>query len=154
MAGRRRHSGGIVKESRFSEPSRIRISAAIITDEDGRILVVRKRDTVHFIQPGGKVDAGESPLAALARELKEELDCTLVDADFCGIFFADAANEPGRTVEAALYRVRIAGLIKLQAEIAELAWLDPRVPTNISLAPLTRDQVMEIVRSRIPPDTQ
>lgn len=72
MAGRRRDSGGVVKESRFSEPSRIRISAAIITDENGRILVVRKRDTVHFIQPGGKLDAGESPLAALARELKEE----------------------------------------------------------------------------------
>jgi len=141
-------------ESRFSEPSRIRISAAIITDENGRILLVRKRDTVHFMQPGGKLDSGETPLAALARELKEELDCTLVEADFCGIFFADAANEPGRTVEAALYRVRIAGLIKLRAEIAELAWLDPWVATNISLAPLTRDHVMQIVRSQTPPSPQ
>jgi 8-oxo-dGTP diphosphatase len=134
-------------ESRFSAHERIRISAAIITDAHGRLLVVRKRDTAHFMPPGGKLEAEETPLAALGRELKEELDCSLVDAEFCGVFYANAANEPGRTVEAALYHVRIAGSIKRGSEIAELAWLDPQKPTHIRLAPLTRDHVLQLIRS-------
>lgn len=127
------------------EPARIRISAAIITDERGRMLVVRKRDTAHFMQPGGKLEAEETPLETLARELKEELGCILVDADFCGIFSANAANEPGQTVEAALYRVRVAGTVQPSAEIAELVWLNPRQLTDIQLAPLTRDHVIPVV---------
>jgi 8-oxo-dGTP diphosphatase len=134
-------------EWRPSEPAPIRISAAIIIDECGRMLIVRKRNTAHFMQPGGKLEADETPLATLARELKEELGCLLVDADFCGVFSANAANEPGQIVEAALYRARIEGTMKLGAEIEELSWLDPQQPTDLRLAPLTRDHVIPVVLS-------
>jgi 8-oxo-dGTP diphosphatase len=83
----------------------IRIAAAVISDSEGRVLLVRKRDTVFFMQPGGKIDDGETAEAALARELKEELGCALRGAAFLGIFSAVAANEPSRTLEAALFRV-------------------------------------------------
>lgn len=49
----------------------IRISAAVIVDAEGRILVVRKRGTTAFMQPGGKIDPGETALAAVRRELVE-----------------------------------------------------------------------------------
>lgn len=111
------------------------------------MLVVRKRYTAHFMQPGGKLETDETPLETLARELKEELGCILVDADFCGVFSANAANEPGQIVEAALYRVRIEGAVELGAEIAELAWLDLHQPTDLRLAPLTRDHVIQVVLS-------
>jgi 8-oxo-dGTP diphosphatase len=113
----------------------------------GRMLVVRKRNTAHFMQPGGKLETDETPLQTLARELKEELGCVLVDANFCGIFSASAANEPGQIVEAALYRVRVEGVVKLGAEIEELAWLDPQLPTDLRLAPLTRDYVVPVAVS-------
>ena len=72
----------------------IQIAAAIIWDQEGRVLLVRKRDTLFFMQPGGKLDAGETALATLERELREELGCSLQRADFMGVFSAPAANEP------------------------------------------------------------
>src|SRR5579864_2476064 len=53
----------------------ISVVAALIRDEQGRVLVVRKRGTSAFMQPGGKRDVGESDIAALAREVVEELGC-------------------------------------------------------------------------------
>lgn len=50
------------------------IAAAIITDSQGRCLLVRKRGTEYFMQPGGKPEIGETPHAALIRELEEELN--------------------------------------------------------------------------------
>lgn len=53
------------------------VVAALITREDGRVLACRRRaDQSHpgkWEFPGGKVEAGESARAALARELGEEL---------------------------------------------------------------------------------
>ena len=54
-------------------PPVIRIAAAVILDADGRTLVVRKRGTSAFMQPGGKIMAGESAVDALHREVAEEL---------------------------------------------------------------------------------
>ena len=124
----------------------IRIAAAVIANAQGLILLVRKRNTLFFMQPGGKLDAGETALATLARELHEELGCTLLHAEFLGSFSAPAANEP-TMVEAALYRTEIAGEVKPQAEIVEVAWVDPSKPPDLQLAPLTRDHVLPLIRS-------
>ncbi|RDH87985.1 MAG: Nudix family hydrolase [endosymbiont of Seepiophila jonesi] len=56
----------------------IHVAAAAIEDDQGRILIARRLEHVHqgglWEFPGGKLEAGESPLQALERELLEELD--------------------------------------------------------------------------------
>jgi len=56
---------------------RIHVAAAVIRSADGRILIARRPLDKHqgglWEFPGGKVEAGESVQAALARELLEEL---------------------------------------------------------------------------------
>jgi 8-oxo-dGTP diphosphatase len=124
----------------------IRIAAAVIVDERGRTLLVRKRGTQAFMQAGGKLAPDETPEAALRRELREELDCGLVGAPRpLGCFQAPAANEPGRMVEAELFEVTLNGEIRPAAEIEDAIWHDPDDLASVTLAPLTRDHVLPLV---------
>ena len=89
------------------------IVAAGIVIEDGRVLLTQRKAGAHLEGlwefPGGKVEAGEDPAAALHRELLEELgiDCMVgdivevtfhryEDADKAVLLlFYDAARRPG-----------------------------------------------------------
>jgi 8-oxo-dGTP diphosphatase len=127
----------------------IRIAAALLIGADGRTLLVRKRGTQAFMQPGGKIDAGETAAVALARELNEELGLT-VDADqaaFLGEFSAQAANEPGFEVNCQLYRLDVTQQVQPAAEIEEIVWVDAGNVDHLHLAPLTRDSILPLYRS-------
>lgn len=98
------------------------------------------------MQPGGKIEPGEAPDAALVRELREELGLE-VDAGRLtplGRFNAPAANELGRIVEADLYRLVVAEEVRPAAEIEEIAWIEPSETSDRILAPLTRDHVLPL----------
>ena len=129
-----------------SEP--IAIAAAVITDRDGRALLVRKFRTLFFMQPGGKLAAGETAIEALTREINEELGCLAVKSEFLGFFAAPAANEPMHRVEAALFQVVISGQLEPRAEIEEITWVDPATSSGLPLAPLTRDHVLPLLLLR------
>ena len=128
----------------------IEIVAALIRDSAGRVLLVRKRGTTAFMQPGGKRDSGEDDVTALAREIDEELGCRVVpDSIQClGEFDAVSANEPGFRVRASLYETDVTGDIVAKAEIDELIWVDPAAPAAVPLAPLTRDHVLPLASRR------
>ena len=129
----------------------IEIVAAAIQNQEGRVLLVRKRGTLAFMQPGGKRDKGEDDLTALARELHEELGCRLVSSSavYLGTFEASAANEAGQRVRAVVYEVRVSGVMSPQAEIEELVWVDPDDATRLVLAPLTREHVLPRMATRL-----
>lgn len=126
--------------------SAIKVVAALISDDAGRVLLVRKRGTTAFMQPGGKRDPGEDDIAALSREIAEELGCSLVAASIrpLGEFEAVAANEPGHRVHACLYGIDVTGDIVPSQEIDETIWIDPAAPPDIPLAPLTREHVLPL----------
>lgn len=118
----------------------ISVVAALIRDADGRVLLVRKRGTAVFMQPGGKRDLGESDIAALARELVEELGCRVAEssAQPFGVFECAAANEPGH------HAVDVDGPVVPRVEIDQMVWVDPRALPDLPLAPLTRDHVLPL----------
>jgi 8-oxo-dGTP diphosphatase len=129
----------------------IPVVAALIRDASGRVLLVRKRGTSAFMQPGGKREAGETDVAALVREIDEELGCRAVadSARALGIFNCAAANEPGFAVRAAVYAIDVVGAVMPQAEIDEMVWVDPAALPDLSLAPLTRDHVLPLAMERV-----
>jgi 8-oxo-dGTP pyrophosphatase MutT (NUDIX family) len=127
----------------------IRIVAAVVVDAEGRVLLVRKRGTDAFMLPGGKLAHGEDRLDGLERELAEELGCGMAPGPRpLGRFSAAAANEPGAVVEAELFAVEPTGGIAPAGEIEEIRWHDPEEPAPFRLAPLARDHVLPLVRSR------
>ncbi|MFI8631761.1 NUDIX domain-containing protein [Microbacterium sp. NPDC077663] len=123
----------------------IRVSAAVIRDTSGRLLLVRKTGTTAFMQPGGKPESGENPGETLVRELREELGIavTLDDLRSRGVFRAAAANEAGHTVIADVFDVALGGQEpRAAAEIAELRWVGEAEAQTLEVAPLARDHFL------------
>ncbi|ACI52749.1 NUDIX hydrolase [Gluconacetobacter diazotrophicus PA1 5] len=123
------------------------VSAAIV--REGALLLVRKRGTDAFMLPGGKAEPGEDEAATLRRELDEELGCGLhpESVALLGRFAAPAANEPGFTVQSAVYRGRLEGRPAIRAEIAQMLWFDLRASHGEAvLAPLLRLHVLPALR--------
>jgi len=126
---------------------RIHVSAAVILDEDGRLLVVRKAGTTAFMQPGGKPEPGESASETLSRELDEELGIRIEPRRLrpLGSFTAAAANEPGFLVVADVFHADIgAQLPRVGAEIAELRWVSRADADALDIAPLAREYFLPL----------
>ncbi|MDA5640205.1 MULTISPECIES: NUDIX hydrolase [Agrobacterium] len=135
-----------------SEPKReILIAAAVLLNEHRQMLVVRKRGTTQFMQPGGKIDPGETPEQALHRELAEEIGLTLPEhaVRYEGIFREEAANEPGADVVAHAFTARLQAEVMPQAEIEEVRWLDLDRNTGVTIARLTETQMLPLARAAL-----
>ncbi|PZQ91625.1 MAG: hypothetical protein DI534_01235 [Leifsonia xyli] len=135
-----------------SRPAVLRVAAAIVTDADGRTLLVRKAGTTRFMQPGGKIEEGESAIDALTRELAEEIGVALdvTSAEYLGLFRAAAANEEDTIVLAAVFAMAIEREVTASGEIEELLWVDdPDLDLDgVEVAPLTRDELLPLWERR------
>lgn len=127
------------------DPRRIHVSAAVIHDAEGRLLLVRKAGTSAFMQPGGKPEPGESASETLSRELAEELGLRVEAGALhpLGTFVADAANEPGFLVVADVFVADIGAQVPvIAAEIEELRWITRADAADLEIAPLARDNFL------------
>lgn len=136
----------------MNQTNTIRIAAALIRNAAGHVLLVRKRGTSFFMQPGGKIEPQETAHKALMRELREELSLEISEAapSYLGKFTAEAAGEEGRLVEAEMFGVALSGPVVPAAEIEDIAWVDPSASLSLPLAPLSKDHILPLAR-RISP---
>lgn len=132
----------------------IRISAALALSDGGQALLVRKRGTLAFMQPGGKIEPGETSEEALIRELSEELELVVPSTalEFLGQFQAPAANEPDHIVVADVFLLHVNDIaISATAEIEEIRWISLDDPGDIHMAPLTEHHILPFYRRREAP---
>jgi 8-oxo-dGTP diphosphatase len=73
------------------------VVACALVDTDGRILIAQRPEGKNLAGlwefPGGKVEPGEQPEAALIRELKEELGIDVTEACLAPLTFASHAYD-------------------------------------------------------------
>jgi ADP-ribose pyrophosphatase YjhB (NUDIX family) len=64
------------------------LTVAAVIEKDGRFLIVEERASgvTVFTQPGGHIDAGESPEEACAREVLEETCCDVAVNSLLGVY--------------------------------------------------------------------
>lgn len=67
-------------------PTDLTVSA--IVERDGRFLIIEERSsgTVVVTQPGGHIEAGESPEDACTREVREETGCDIAIDGLLGVY--------------------------------------------------------------------
>ncbi len=131
----------------MSNMPHITIAAALLLDNRQNILLVRKRGSPFFMQPGGKIDPGETPEEALIRELNEELQVTIGKDELVpmGCFHDVAANEAQHQLTAHLFRIQRESFTPIPAaEIEEACWFSEEASRDITLAPLTQRQILPL----------
>lgn len=137
-------------------PAVLRIAAVCFVRMGGggmEVLAVRKDGTEAFMQPGGKLEPGESAREAAVREIIEELDVVLEPGDLepLGEYTAAAANEPNTVVEASVFLASAEALprdVQVRAEIAESTWCSVRAPScEHRWAPLMTERILPALRA-------
>lgn len=105
-------------------PGRVHVLVGLIADERGRWLVNQRRAGTHMAGlwefPGGKRQPGETPFAALRRELDEELGIEVIDAE---AWFELAHDYPDKQVRLDVWRVRRYGGEVVPREGQTLRWI-------------------------------
>jgi 8-oxo-dGTP diphosphatase len=125
------------------------VSAVALIDADGRVLLARRPEGKSMAGlwefPGGKVEAGETPEAALIRELKEEVGIDTWQSCLAPLTFASHAY-PDFHLLMPLFACRKWQGTATPREGQTLAWVRPAAlrdypmpPADLPLIPILRD---------------
>jgi 8-oxo-dGTP diphosphatase len=123
------------------------VVAGLIVGDDGRVLITQRRaDQALPLQwelPGGKVEPGEAPAAALARELREEIGVAAVVGRIWDVLFH---AYPAFDLVMLVYACRLgAGEEPRAVEVADLAWVAPAELPAWDILPADRPLVDRLV---------
>jgi 8-oxo-dGTP diphosphatase len=113
----------------------IDVVAAVI-EQRSRVLIARRAPHKHLAGfwefPGGKVEPGETPEAALARELAEEFG---VEATIGGLVGVSVHDDGTMIVRLTAYRARVAVDIRASTDHDRLEWVRRERLSGYRLAP-------------------
>ena len=116
------------------ERERIVVTAAVI-ERDGAFLLTRRLDGTHLAGhwefPGGKLHAGETLEACLAREIREELDAGI---EIGPEILATVHEYPDRSIELRFFRCALTSDAKPMMG-QEMRWVALRDLPSVQLPP-------------------
>lgn len=124
------------------------VAAAALIDADGRVLVAQRPEGKVMAGlwefPGGKLSAGETPEAALARELMEELAITVCETCLYPVSFASHAYEDFHLLMP-LFQCRNWEGTPNPQEGQEIRWLFPNRLHSLAMPPADAPLVAALI---------
>jgi len=105
----------------MTEDHRYSVSVAgVIVDDEGRALIIQRRDNGHWEPPGGILEHGETIEDGLRREVYEETGVTVEPIRLSGVY-----QNMERQIVALVFRCRLAeGTPEPTPESADCRWVD------------------------------
>ena len=130
------------------------VVAAVIQRSDRRLLIGQRRrqDTspLKWEFPGGKVEKGETPEAALARELREELGVQLARCLPLGKIRHQYAHL-GEILEILFYAAAIEPLEVTPKKFEQVAWVLPKELGNYDFLAANAQLIANLATGKIKP---
>src|SRR3954471_19507336 len=130
------------------------VAAAALVDQEGRVLLQRRPEGKAMAGlwglPGVKMEEGERPETALARELEEELGVAVDEAALAPAAFATAENG-GRCMLLLLYLCRAWRGKPAALHASQLAWVAPGDMASLPMPPADVPLVDALARLLAPP---
>ena len=127
------------------------VVAVALTDAQGRVLIAQRPfDKEHaglWEFPGGKIEPGESPEAALVRELREELGVTVVAEQLEPLTFS-SAGRGARHLLLLLYRCTAWQGEARALDAAAIRWVLPAALADYDMPPADRPFVSALAAER------
>lgn len=127
------------------------VVAGLIIGDDGRVLITQRRADqslpLQWEFPGGKVEPGEAPVAALVRELREEIGVEVAVGRIWDVLFH---AYPAFDLVMLVYACRIVDGEPRTVEVADLRWVLPGELPSWDILPADRPLVQRLVDEGLP----
>jgi len=131
-------------------------SNLLVVDDEGRILLQRRRDTDQWALPGGAQEIGETPSACAVRECFEETGVQAVVTGFLGIYsdprhiVAYTDGEIRQEYEVTLLGKPTGGAPAPNEEASDVAWVRPSDLSELDIHETMRRQMRDYLEGNYP----
>ncbi|WP_280253807.1 NUDIX hydrolase [Nocardia abscessus] len=105
--------------------------SALVQDDKGRILLIRRTDNGKYSIPGGGLEAGETVTEAVAREVREETGIEVAVTRLVGVFsdpdhvIAYDDGEVRQEFSICFRAEPVGGALRRSEESSEVEWVTP-----------------------------
>lgn len=132
-------------------------ASAIVTDEQGRILLVKRRDNTLWALPGGGHDIGETIEQTAVREVKEETGLDVAVTGLTGVYtnpahvVAFTNGEVRQQFSLCFTTTVLGGELAIDHESTDIAWTDPADIGALDMHPSMRLRITHYLDQRPTP---
>jgi 8-oxo-dGTP diphosphatase len=127
----------------MTEDHRYSVSVAgVIVDDEGRALIIQRRDNIHWEPPGGVLEHGETIEDGLRREVYEETGLKIEQQRLTGVY----QNMERHIVALVFQCKRIAGNLSVNNEVIDFRWVDAADALTL-MAPAYAARVVDAISS-------
>jgi len=129
-------------------------ASAIVTDEQGRILLVKRRDNTLWALPGGGHDIGETIASTAVREVKEETGLDVEVTGLVGVYtnphhvVAFTDGEVRQQFSLCFTTILLGGDLAIDHESTDIAWAHPDDILTLDMHPSMRLRIDHYLEHR------
>ena len=119
-------------------------TTAVVTDDQDRIVLIRRRDNDLWALPGGGMELGESIVDAAVREVKEETGLDVEVTGLIGVYtnprhvMAYTDGEVRQQFSLCFTTRLVGGDLRVDSESTDIAWTDPQDIPALNMHPSKR----------------